>query len=258
MKRVQIIHWKEDEVRQYTDLLASTGHNICCEVPRDSGFFKKVRKNPPDVFVVDLSRLAAQGRDVALALRKYKATRHIPLVLVGGRPAKVAAVRSILPDALYTSWEKLPDALKNALAHPPENPIVPKSMFDGYAGTPLTKKLGIKPNSVVGLIGAPRGFHENLEDLPAGVLFSERAQADCERVFWFVRTRTDLESGLAKLTSRNDFKALWILWPKKASGVLSDLSQQMVREAGMDAGLVDYKVCSINATWSGLLFARRK
>ena len=80
----------------------------------------------------------------------------------------------------------------------------------------------------------------------------------CDVVLWFVRSRRELEGGVGRMGERLGDGRLWIIWPKKASGVVTDVTQQLVREAGLAAGLVDYKVCSVDATWSGLLFVRRK
>lgn len=77
-------------------------------------------------------------------------------------------------------------------------------------------------------------------------------------IICFIRSLEELRRRIGQMAARDDFRSLWIAWPKKASGVSADLSQQTVREAGLAAGLVDYKICAIGATWSGLLFTRRK
>jgi hypothetical protein len=77
-------------------------------------------------------------------------------------------------------------------------------------------------------------------------------------MIWFVRSREALEQGIAEQVARTAHAPLWIAWPKKASKVLTDLSQQIVRETGLAAGLVDYKICSIDKVWSALLFTQRK
>jgi hypothetical protein len=75
---------------------------------------------------------------------------------------------------------------------------------------------------------------------------------------WFTRSRQALEAGIEEIGDWAGQGRLWIVWPKKASGVTSDLTQQVVRRVGLDAGLVDFKVCAVDKTWSGLCFARRK
>jgi hypothetical protein len=135
---------------------------------------------------------------------------------------------------------------------------VPKSPFDGYAGQPLVKKLDIKANTVVALVDAPSDFKKILGALPDGVRLREQAHGKCDIMLWFVRSRKDLKRCVECMASRTDFGSLWIVWPKKSSSLRTDLTQQVVREAGLVEGLVDYKICAIDATWSGLLFTRRK
>ena len=125
----------------------------------------------------------------------------------------------------------------------------------GYSGTPLPQKLGIKHGSRVALIGAPASFRRQLGTLPDGVTFRTRAVGPVELAVWFVTSQRQLASRIAAMAGLAT--GLWIAWPKKASGVASDLSDAEVRAAGLAHGLVDYKVCAIDDTWSGLKFARR-
>lgn len=127
----------------------------------------------------------------------------------------------------------------------------------GYSGTPLVKKLGIKPASRLALIGAPTGFATELIDLPGDVRVVSRLGGTAELVVWFVRARRELEGRLPAVADAMT-EGLWIGWPKKASGVATDLTEDVVRRAGLANGLVDYKVCAITDVWSGLKFARRK
>jgi hypothetical protein len=120
------------------------------------------------------------------------------------------------------------------------------------------KKLGIKTNSVVALVEAPSDFKKMLGVLPDGVKLRDQARGRCEVMLWFTRSRNDLKRCVGKMSKRDDFGSLWIVWPKKASTIKTDLTQQVVRDASLAVGLVDYKICAIDATWSGLLFTRRK
>ena len=106
----------------------------------------------------------------------------MPVVFVDGQPEKIERVRQYLPDAVYTPWRRIRSSLKRAIAHPPSDPVVPpsQSLLAGYSGTPLPKKLGLKANSVVLLLGAPKGFEKTLGDLPDGVVFRNRAQGRCD------------------------------------------------------------------------------
>ena len=128
----------------------------------------------------------------------------------------------------------------------------------GYSGTPLPKKLGIHPSWTVALVGAPAGFEELLVDVPEGARLVRRPRGKPEMVLWFVGSKAELAKGIRRTAgSFAERSGLWIAWPKKASGIATDLSEDLVRAAGLGAGLVDFKVCAIDATWSGLRFARR-
>ena len=108
------------------------------------------------------------------------------------------------------------------------------------------------------LVGAPDDIERTLGVLPPDVTLRRRAQGRCDLIVWFVDTRRDLERRVARYGAKAGAGGLWICWPKKASGVASDLSERVVRETGLAHGLVDYKIASIDPTWSGLRFTRRK
>lgn len=219
---------------------------------------RAMRDRPPRAVVVDLGRLPSHGREVAVALRHGRGTRNVPLLFVGGAPDKVARARDVLPDAVFTSWERVGDDLRHALAHPPEVRVVPGSIMDAWAGTPLPAKLGVKAGATVVLVDAPDGFEETLGSLPQGASVSRRAEEPRAVTLWFVRRREDLERQLARVAGGAYPGWLWIAWPKKGTGLPTDLVQQVVREVGLAAGLVDSKVCRVDDTWAALRFSRRK
>ena len=257
MPRIRLIHWNATEAAERAARLAQG----CLKVehaPLDPSGLRALRADPPDAVVIDLSRLPSHGRDLGAALRQTKATRGIPLVFVDGNPAKVARVRELLPDAAFTDWCGIHGALALALAHPPADPVVPASSLAGYSGTPLPRKLGIKAGYAVALLTAPDDFEQTLGELPPEVTLRRRAQGRCDLIVWFVGSRRDLKRRVARYGARAGAGGLWICWPKKASGVVSDLSERVVRETGLAQGLVDYKIASIDRTWSGLRFTRRK
>ncbi len=257
MGRVRLIHWKAAEAKERAAVLEAAGYTVD-RTPFDRAAIRKLGKTPPSAIVIDLTRMPSQGRDVGIALRKAASTRSIPLVFVGGDPEKVGRVRNLLPDASYTTWARVRSGIRNAIARPPKDPAVSESTFAAYAGTPLPKKLGIKDESAVALVGAPDGFVKRLGRLPAGVVLRKGARGRCNLVVWFVKSRRELESRVERMGAFARDGGLWIAWPKKTSGVRSDLSQTIVRRVGLASGLVDYKVCSIDETWSGLKFTRRK
>jgi hypothetical protein len=257
MHRVRLIHWKRVEAEEKINKLRAAGYDVEYDDP-DMTVLRKMRNNPPDAVIVDLSRLPSQGRDIGLAIRNYKSTRHVPLVFVDGIPEKVARTRKLLPDAQFTTWPRIRGCLKRAIAHPPTDPVVPHSVMAGYSDTPLVKKLGIKENSVVTLVGAPQGFEETLGRLPDGVRFRRRSRGPGDLTIWFTRSRKDLERLVERMVDRAEGGGLWIVWPKKTSPIASDLTQKDVRRIGLSAGLVDFKVCAVDETWSGLRFTVRK
>lgn len=231
--------------------------------PFDNQSLQKIKGDPPQAVVISLDRRPSHGRDIAMYLRKTKASRLIPLVLVGGDPDKVKDIQEHLPDAVYTSWEEIEEGLRLAILNPPVDPVVPGSLFDPYRGTPLPKKLGIKPGSRVGLVDAPEDFERTLGEIPQNVsLLRQNEQDDFKTVIdiliWFVSQKAIFNSRLDTTARLIENGALWVVWPKKSSGVQSDLSQPIVRAAGLAAGLVDYKVCSVDQTWTGLCFRWRK
>ena len=127
----------------------------------------------------------------------------------------------------------------------------------GYSGTPLYKKLGIKENSRLLLLNAPSGF--SIERLPSGVQLFRRSQPGLNVIVAFVKSNRQLALQFDELAaSLADGGGLWIAWPKKASGVMTDVEFATVQRTGLDAGLVDNKVCAIDEVWSGLRFVRRK
>jgi hypothetical protein len=128
----------------------------------------------------------------------------------------------------------------------------------GYSGTPLPRKLGIKPQARLGLIGAPPDFGEVLGDLPPGVSVHRRLRGTFDVLVVFVHERSELERRLPALKEALDQAGgLWVAWPKRSSGVATDLGDGTVRDVGLGIGLVDNKVCAIDATWSGLRFVYR-
>ncbi|UCG89489.1 MAG: DUF3052 family protein [Gemmatimonadota bacterium] len=131
-------------------------------------------------------------------------------------------------------------------------------MLAGYSGTPLPKKLGIKNGATVVLVGGPKGFESTLGPLPEGVTLRKQARGKCDMIIWFPKSRKDLERRVSELGALAGKGGMWIAWPKQASGVKSDLNQAIVRSSGLAVGLVDYKICAIDETWSGLKFAKRK
>jgi hypothetical protein len=255
--RIRLIHWKPEEGGERAGSLRKKGMSVDFE-PFDGILLKRVGDDPPDAVVIDLTRMPSQGRDVAIALRMRRSTRHIPIIFAGGSPGKVAGVKRVLPDAVYSTWDDIVDSTSRAVDDQPPDPFVPSSQFAGYSGKSLLVKLGISEGTDLLLLDSPDGFVDDLGRLPDGARIRKRAAGKSGVVILFCRSMRDLEKKLEKAKSlMADGGSLWIAWQKKASGAGSDLTQALVRRIGLDSGLVDYKICSIDGTWSGLRFARR-
>lgn len=129
----------------------------------------------------------------------------------------------------------------------------------GYSGTPLAKKLGFKEGFRVGFVNPPRGFQKELGPLSDGVTISvARLPKPLDLILFFADSQQILKREFPKLAQKLEKNGmLWIAWPKKTSGVATDLSDNSVRKIGLDAGLVDVKVCAVNDIWSGLKFVYR-
>lgn len=127
----------------------------------------------------------------------------------------------------------------------------------GYSGTPLAKKLGIKARHRFGLLGAPDGFE--IPDLPDDLELGRRADGPLDVIVSFHTERADLEAELPRLLQALTVEgSLWVAWPKKASRLPTDITEDVVREVALPTGMVDNKVCAIDDTWSGLRLVLRK
>lgn len=126
----------------------------------------------------------------------------------------------------------------------------------GYSGTPLPRKLGVKPGTTLALLGAPTGFMTTLGPLEdVRIRTSQRGGWDL--LILFVTSRADLERRLPAIVKGLEDRSFWLAWPKRSSGVPTDLTEDVLRAVALPLGVVDYKVCAIDSVWSGLKFARR-
>ena len=257
MNQVKLIHWKAHEIKERENILKSAGYQVDSDLSGGAGLIKALASDPPDAIVIDLSRLPSQGRDFALLVRKRKSIRNIPIVFVEGDPEKISKIKELLPDAWYTTWREISEKLKHAIDHSPTDPIVPDSAFAGYAGKPLVEKLGIKSDMTVAVINQPPDFYRNLDPIPPGVKIISGKSKLCDLTIWFCRSTGELEAQITDIVGQSSYGPVWIAWPKQKSALASDITQQAVRQTGLDHGLVDYKISSFDATWSGLLFKYR-
>ena len=248
MLRLRLIHWKAADADRYLALLREAGHHVEYSPEFSPKLMREWREAPPDAFVIDLSRLPSHGREIAIALRQSKATREIPLVFCQGEEEKIAKTREMLPDAVYCSLSRLKSTLRR-LPKAAGVPVVPAAMMDRYAGRSTAQKLGVKADGKVCLLGAPRDITTVLGD----VAFVE-SPMEAAVTLLFANEPQEMQRELSKLRSVAAQTRLWVCW-KKGKSRENGLGENLIRETGLALGLVDYKVCSINEVWSGLLFA---
>ena len=130
----------------------------------------------------------------------------------------------------------------------------------GYSGTPLPQKLGIKPGLMVVTINAPANYRRLLGQIPDSVTFSERLKSGSRFVHLFTSRRSEMQKKMSILRDKiSDNGAIWVSWPKKSSGISTDVTEDVIREIALPLGFVDIKVCAVDETWSGLkLMIRRE
>jgi len=127
----------------------------------------------------------------------------------------------------------------------------------GYSGTPLVQKLGIESGFNIAFVNAPPGFSRELE-LPSDVTINSKSRKPLDFAMLFVKSEKDLKKDFSKYKSKlKPTGMLWVSWPKKSSGVTTELSEPTVRTIGLAEGLVDTKICAVNDIWSGLKFMFR-
>ena len=129
----------------------------------------------------------------------------------------------------------------------------------GYSGTPLAKKLGIKSRMIIHVVNSPRDYAAIVDPLPDDVIFASKARKDLDLVHIFTASQSELTETLMRYQLKiKQSGAIWVSWPKKASGIFSEVNEDTVREVALPMGLVDTKVCAVDDIWSGLKLVIRK
>jgi hypothetical protein len=250
---IRLLHWNAAEASLIKNILLSSGFIVDYDPVFTSALMRKWRNDPPWAFVIDLSRLPAHGREIAIVLRQSAKTRHIPIVFSDGAAEKVKLIRNLLPDATYCSSNELVKILKNL--SPVHNPVQPPSIMNRYASRTAAQKLGITEGGTLTVVDPPRNVTNVIGELPSRVEFVEQ---DGAVTLCFVHSADDLRAVMSRVRSLATQSKLWFLWRKKNARDHAGVTEQLVRETGVDLGLVDYKICSVDSTWSAMLFARRK
>jgi hypothetical protein len=257
VKTIKLLSWHED-VEAKAAALKQPGARIdTTPLTRLSGAVGELARLNPAVLVLDLDKLPSNSREIALVLRSSKSARHIPVLFAGGAAEKTVRIRTENPNGTFVQWPEAPQALAALLQQPPSTPrVMPPRDF---SATPLLKKLGIHADMQIALVAAPDAFEELLGDLPENAIITARIAPKTALALCFVRSLADLAATLDLLTLRLPKQAsVWIVHPKRAGKYHVDFNQNHVRDHALAAGLVDYKVCSIDADWSALKFASRK
>ena len=128
----------------------------------------------------------------------------------------------------------------------------------GYSKRPLAEKLGIKSGQKIYIANAPRSYHQTLGALPEETILAKSLRGPCDLIQFFTKEKSELESTFPRLKKNLAVNgALWISWPKGASGIKTDVNENIAREIGLKNGLVDVKVCAVDDVWSGLKFVFR-
>lgn len=267
MSRVRLFHWNAQEAASVADALRRGGFSVDHDPEFRPHQFRAMREAPPDAVIIDLSRLPSHGREMATAMRGHKLMRRIPILFLDGAPEKVAIVREKLPDAAYCERPRLLTALRKCIKERPENPVVPMQMMERYSSRTTAQKLGVVADSRVAVVDAPRDYARVIGDLPEGAEVEEKSSddavtdflaAECKVTVWFVEEPDAFLAALPKMRRIAPASRLWVAWPKKAARKDSLLNENLIREMALQNGLVDYKVCSVNETWSGLCLALKK
>jgi len=258
-KRIRLVCWNAELAAERARVLTKAGFGVDASPFDPAGMITRLRENPPSLMLIDLDRLPSHGREVAVMLRTSKSMRHLPIVFAGGVEEKVARVRAEVPDAVFTEWAKVAAAVSRAFKNPPAVVAKPVPHMERYAGSRLAAKLDLKSGATAALIGAEDGFVELLGELPEGVELQSRITPKTKLVLWFVRASHEIAAAFeVACAGMPEGCSIWIIFPKKAGKYQVDFNQNDIRLTGLEAGVVDYKICAVDADWSGMKFARRR
>jgi hypothetical protein len=245
--RVLVIHRETAEASERASRLRALGFDATAYLSLGTKGFRGIRQDPPQAILIDLTRLPSYGKTMGVLLRQHKSLGSIPLVFVEGDPDKAAQVRAVLPDAVYTTWAKVVAAIGKAIRQTPKEVAPPR-----HPDTPLLTKLGIFRQTCVAVLHPPEGF-----ELPG--VRTQKQVGEADVVMTFFRSSIALGRELPTVAGMmRKGRRVWVLWPKKASGAAGDLTMVRIREMASAFGLVDYKVCAVDETWSAMTLGKRR
>jgi CheY-like chemotaxis protein len=254
--RVRVVHFRPEEAEPLLAACRAGGFSVEFEPGGYTVMTRAIRTSPPDVVLIDLSRLPSHGREVACWLRNTKYARHIPLVFVGGEPAKMDGIRKLIPDAVFTSVKGAAVGIKRAAERANVSLVVPPSSMERYSNRTTAQKLGIKEEMTVAVFNAPRDYVNALGPLPRDVELVEDPEEVQALTLWFVREPREYRAAIGAMRRIAGRTKLWVIWHKATAG--GSLTDKMVREFANEVGLVDYKICAVDKRWSGMALAVKK
>jgi hypothetical protein len=258
-KLLRLVSWNPQATAERARELEKAGFKVHAGPAPTKQLATHFRDLAPAAIVIDMDKLPSHGRAVAVVLRTTKSTRHFPMVFAGGEPEKVERARQDMPDACFTDWKNAARSIQRYISAAPLSPIQPPGYMDQFTGSSTIKKLGFKAGMKIAMIAAPEGFEDQLGELPEKLEIGDRLARQTQLALWFVRSRVELESEIDFMAARlPEGCSIWIIHPKQTSPLKADFNQNHVRNVALGAGLVDYKVCSVDSDWSGLKFARKK
>lgn len=259
MKLVRLICWNAEVAPERKRRLEAARFRVDSSPHIPGRIVGQTRDIAPDAVVIDLDQRPSHGREVAIALRQSGSTRRIPIVFAGGAAEKLERIKTELPDAAFAEWAAIGPAIRQAIATAPTLPVKPTAHMERYAATPLTQKLGIKPGTQLSAIAAPDHFADLLGELPEGAEIATRVTRATTLAIWFVRSLPEVAAAVDGLTPYVlSGRQAWLAAPKKSGKYRVDFTMEDVRLSCLEAGMVDYKICAIDADWTGLKVARRK
>jgi hypothetical protein len=255
LARIFLVDLDTSTVDAHAAQLRQAGHEVECRTGAYTpAWLQALDRQQPETVVISLDRLPSHGRGIASAISARKVTRTTPLIFAGGETEKVAATRAMFPEAIYASWSKLAAAVNKALRQKSQT----HPSFTIATDRPLVRKLGIKPGFRVATFNVPGSFERTLGPLPDGAVLEEDAAGEADMTILFCARESDLMEGYPRAArSARVSRRLWVAWPKKSSGVRTDLTMDAVRTFLLARGWVDYKVCAIDSTWTASLSSNK-
>gem|GEM_PF-439199 len=257
MNKILYICKDEDLTRLFSNLIQALGMELDNITEIEPVSLKRTIDSGCRAIAIDLFCAPSTGRDLGIYLRKYKPSRFLPLVFLGGKEEEVQKIRDILPDAFYLSYEEVRYQLATIIDIVNENPVVPQSVFEAYKNVPLSKKLGIKPGMRIVSINTPEGFVSLLTDIDDLNIIEDYDESN-DLILWFLASEEHMTTQYDQIATMIGKGGIWIIWRKKQSSHEPYMNEVMVRKFGLANDLVDYKICSVNREWTGLKFVRRK